>query len=243
MTGISITLYFHLLLTCFQLHYNTPLLLLLYPPTAFHLSLSLCHTSCSHSGSPVTPAVSLHMTHCRSLPSSLLCSSSSSSFFSSASIFLCSSSSSSSNSAPPSCLQRESGAYVKSWRLKAGLNSHLEKLWVFVCTCTLCLWEKVTNRQTQRWTLEELKKRKPNLIHTDLIWSLITWLETEESNQLLFLSFTVPLFTYVSWSNDALTCVCSTLILIQFGWSRSFRQLSAARATDGFLASYAGMRE
>ena len=137
MTGISITSYFHLSLTCFQLHYKMPRLRLLYPPTAFHLSLGLCHPSCSLSGSPVTPAVSLHMTHHHFL-SSLLCfpvvlpsSSTSSSSTSTSTTSLCPPSLS--NSARPcfSCLLRESGTYTKTWRLKAGLNSHLEELWVF----------------------------------------------------------------------------------------------------------------
>lgn len=59
----------------------------------------------------------------------------------------------------------------------------------------------------------------------------------------LVLAPSISLSLSLLTSNDALACVCSTLILIQFGWNGSFRQLSAAMAPDGFLASSAGIRD
>ncbi len=251
MTGISITLYFHLLLTCFPLHYNTPLLLPLYPPTAFHLFLSLCHPSCSHSGSPVTPAVPLHMTHRRFL-SSLLCSPLSPP--PPPPPLPLSSLPPPPPCAPPPLLTLQP---LLVYRGKVVLTSRLEgsrlgstvawkscKFFLCVRAYSLCVKVQESKRQADAemntWRTE--KKRKLNFIHADLIWRLdnMAWKGGERSAAL---SFTVPLFTYVSWSNDALACVCSTLILIQFGWNGSFRQLSAARAPHGFLASSAGMRD
>lgn len=92
---------------------------------------------------------------------------------------------------------------------------------------------------------DEHSKNKKNKIFIALIGRFDKIVGKEKSDAPSFGSFyfTVPLFAYISSSNDALACVCSTLILIQFGWNGSFRQLSAAMAPDGFLASSAGIRD